>query len=849
LAVAGGAGTPSRSPQDAASDLERLRGLPAETSPIERAALVRSAALRAGPATAATACAVLREELERACREIASSDPQVRGQLIALLRSPKLGLAERAARAECLEQVVLRDPQAELRREAVDALVALDDGCAAQALERLLARTAGAEQALVARARSQHPRERAGLLALVQGAFDAAERAAAGSSPLSSQSLAELLGVGYGYALAEAPGGGRSARDLLPLILGRAHPAEEVRQASAQALEVYLARAQFLGGTELAIQTLEGLVGQGLEDGELLQKRARTALEAQLDPAFAEACAKDLETLAAREAGPLARRRLSAALLYQAMARLAQGRGAELDRGAEGQASLLERTAELLDDLLAERWELEPHRAPAVQVDLLERRAQLELLGILAALERSGLAPARERDLPAELGAAIRERALAAHRWSLEAQRAALAPQIGANALPAISSLGELFGGRFSPLVLVLARRGGAGAAGPSAGLSSERAQELALCLGRALAGVAPSELPGFEPWPAAAPPALAPHLDPTRRALLEQIQEREIQLLERRIDELQQKLARAQPQELGAGDLPRSLEVSRALQQDLETLRQWRGFLLMLQGDGDESVGSVRAPRGLSRLRSPSALALDLAGELRESGQSASARELIQRARDAVQAGAVDELWRTSADGTLFVARAEAALGSTWMDEDQPQRAEEVLEGALDRLEELRSELEQRGALERARAMLDGERASVLISLAVNANVKLGDPARALGYFERAWELRQDDFTRVLLACYRARAGRTAEARAVLADLPPSPSNSYNLACTWALLGERELALEHLRREFEGLRAGPGALERQRQWAARDPDLASLRGDPRFQALIAADSGAPLER
>jgi hypothetical protein len=53
-----------------------------------------------------------------------------------------------------------------------------------------------------------------------------------------------------------------------------------------------------------------------------------------------------------------------------------------------------------------------------------------------------------------------------------------------------------------------------------------------------------------------------------------------------------------------------------------------------------------------------------------------------------------------------------------------------------------------------------------------------------------------------------------------------------YNLACLDALEGNEETALERLR---EAIAAG---------WATTrildDPDLDSLRGDPRFEALVA---------
>ena len=68
---------------------------------------------------------------------------------------------------------------------------------------------------------------------------------------------------------------------------------------------------------------------------------------------------------------------------------------------------------------------------------------------------------------------------------------------------------------------------------------------------------------------------------------------------------------------------------------------------------------------------------------------------------------------------------------------------------------------------------------------------------------------------------------------------MPVSPFNYYNLACTHALLGDVELALDYLAREFRGIGRSPGAVSRQREWARTDPDLAALRGDPRFEELV----------
>jgi tetratricopeptide (TPR) repeat protein len=61
---------------------------------------------------------------------------------------------------------------------------------------------------------------------------------------------------------------------------------------------------------------------------------------------------------------------------------------------------------------------------------------------------------------------------------------------------------------------------------------------------------------------------------------------------------------------------------------------------------------------------------------------------------------------------------------------------------------------------------------------------------------------------------------------------VPEDPTARYNLACSLALLGEVEQALDHLEQAVElGYRDGP--------FLAADEDLAGLRDEPRFQALL----------
>ena len=61
---------------------------------------------------------------------------------------------------------------------------------------------------------------------------------------------------------------------------------------------------------------------------------------------------------------------------------------------------------------------------------------------------------------------------------------------------------------------------------------------------------------------------------------------------------------------------------------------------------------------------------------------------------------------------------------------------------------------------------------------------------------------------------------------------LRPDDANVlYNAACTYGIMGRKAEALDMLRKALE---AGYG----NRDWAARDPDLACLHDDPEFRRL-----------
>jgi mannose-6-phosphate isomerase-like protein (cupin superfamily) len=100
------------------------------------------------------------------------------------------------------------------------------------------------------------------------------------------------------------------------------------------------------------------------------------------------------------------------------------------------------------------------------------------------------------------------------------------------------------------------------------------------------------------------------------------------------------------------------------------------------------------------------------------------------------------------------------------------------------------------------------------------------GKPGEA--YEPSAWEW---DFAAAPFRDRKDYARGLAIVREGLAAKPDSGVMHYQVACFEALLGDRDGALEHLRRAAElDLRA--------RRWMRTDDDLDSLRGDPEFLAI-----------
>jgi TolB-like protein/Flp pilus assembly protein TadD len=107
----------------------------------------------------------------------------------------------------------------------------------------------------------------------------------------------------------------------------------------------------------------------------------------------------------------------------------------------------------------------------------------------------------------------------------------------------------------------------------------------------------------------------------------------------------------------------------------------------------------------------------------------------------------------------------------------------------------------------------------------------------RAMEAIERHLEIEPDDGRAMQLGTVQAaKLGDAARADALkqraLALRPNDFATFYNLACAETVLGRRDEALALLDR---GVQSGRGNLG----WIEHDPDFASLRGDPRFEAIV----------
>ena len=676
-----------------------------------------------------------------------------------------------------LVPLALEDPDASVRGLAREVLASLDTRAGAQALLEVAVALGGRDGA---RWIDRLPRSRHS-----QGPL--AEFAAGEPEPALAAAALTALGE-----LLAAPGAGDEG--LGTLASAPANPDPALAAAGAAGIQALLtglvARGDAAGLEARGAVLLAGAPRPGV----LATRLARVALltPGGLDLAAAWA-SLGVRVQEARRVGPHATREvtLQAARAHglRALVRLAAGDPFEEDLHAAEAAA----RAVLLGF----------ERGTRTAAVAAERAEALALLGEvqltrLFALLLGGLSPSSPRAL-----------ALATdlHAVSLELDAEATLVNGGG-----ASGWDTLLGAERSPLqTLVLGRE--------LPGIGADGGVAAALGVGAALAAASGWELAGFEP--AGSAEDFSTWKEGRRGTLL------------RRALQARVVHATRQEQETASRALGQPAPFVLPDEQDLmdRQLRRWQLSRAMSEAAKPLDERAWRA------LRTPASLALWLARDLRNEGRAEESEALARRYAEDLATDASDEEWFLLVQERRV--RAALAEGAAATDLDEPVRARTVLLGAVERAEDLLGAVEAREAGPGARRLVEELLAEALTALAVNSNVKLGRPDEAVAWVERAHELRDDSWSRLLLACYRARAGRADEARELLRGVRPSPSLHYNLACTYALLGEADAALAWLERELDPAASSPGALRRQKDWAAQDPDLTSLRDDSRFKALV----------
>jgi tetratricopeptide (TPR) repeat protein len=246
--------------------------------------------------------------------------------------------------------------------------------------------------------------------------------------------------------------------------------------------------------------------------------------------------------------------------------------------------------------------------------------------------------------------------------------------------------------------------------------------------------------------------------------------------------------------------------------------------FAAAFEAQGAWAAREIASPRGYTeepqvldldtfvryRRRHPSRFRIVWAQLLLDScGAPDAAQRVYAEAIEGYGASTRDWPWAARME-----AQAVQGLASCHMARRDADAVERALSLGLQRLEELQRTLERNDG-PGAGDWLRPDLASLCVSRAVNENVLRGNPAQGMVHIRRALELDPSDFNWVLAACYYARAGAAAEARAILARVPAQPTMAYNRGCTLALLGAAEEALRWL-----------------------EIDLRENHGDPRFEAL-----------
>jgi HEAT repeat protein len=271
------------------------------------------------------------------------------------------------------------------------------------------------------------------------------------------------------------------------------------------------------------------------------------------------------------------------------------------------------------------------------------------------------------------------------------------------------------------------------------------------------------------------------------------------------------------------------------------------RRFAAAIEAQGAWAAREVAAPRGFEeepevldiesfvrfRRRNPSRFRMVWAQLLLDScGDPDAARAVYEEAIRGYGLATRDWPWAARLE-----AQAVQGLASCHMARRDPDAVEQALARGLARLEELERSL-VRADGPGAGDWLRPDLAALHVSRAVNENVLRGRPDLGLRHIRRALELDPSDFNWVLAACYEARAGNAAEARAILSRVPPQPSMAYNRGCTLALLGAADEAFVWLATDLRENHLSEASQRQQARWAWGDPDLRGLLADPRFEAL-----------
>jgi hypothetical protein len=730
----------------------------------------------------------------------AQADPAPLAERMATIEALAASDSGDAGTVDALGAAALDDPAREVRSRAIEALGELGGAAAGRALVRCVESLPAEEATAAVVALTDAEGVAVATTEVLVRIFGPATATDALDAP-ASKVLADLLRT-YGAAVVELQGVG--PRERMPIVAGSRSSDADVRDAAAVALESAMSGFALAGWPPAAGVLVEGLERDGIDTRELHYRQAVLALSSGSDPGAA-----------LRPARRLAREAVGAEgfdeLSWGFRGHLVAGMAHLAVRAFDRVEPELARADALLRELRARRLELrEPLDAddttadPRTAAELIRLQALVDWVRLLNELG-DGLDPASER--AGQLGTRI-------HVYLLESERL----QILFDAWRSSRSFDSVLQRAEGPRRVLLANP--ELPAWPTTELIALYRRGLSV-----LASVAPEEFPGIDP--AVADGSRSWERDPARRALVRSLRQAELIL------------------------------VARKQQIDRANRRLWmltESRLYERLAEDDQTEGRT----AYLDYRNPSLAALDLSRDLRSDGDSAAALEVAERLRADLDAAELSPAGVNIEENAALAARE---AGSALTDLDRPLEAESNLLDALGRLESIDNTLVERldearngriGAMVLSRqdpaliASLEAQRdrnralrADVLTALAVNANVRMRDGERALAYFERAYELQSTTFSRVLLACYRARAGRGDEARFLLADIAPTRDLYYNLACTNALLGETDAALEFLRLELESSRLSDGARKRQQEWAAVDPDLASLRGDERFKTLV----------